>query len=45
LGTPAQIRDRIAELAETGLEYLMLSPLGYDLEQLDLWEAEILRYF
>jgi alkanesulfonate monooxygenase SsuD/methylene tetrahydromethanopterin reductase-like flavin-dependent oxidoreductase (luciferase family) len=45
LGTAAQIRDRIAELAETGLEYLMLSPLGYDLEQLDLWEAEILRYF
>jgi alkanesulfonate monooxygenase SsuD/methylene tetrahydromethanopterin reductase-like flavin-dependent oxidoreductase (luciferase family) len=45
LGTPAQIRDRIAELAEKGLEYLMLSPLGYDLEQLDLWEAEILRYF
>jgi alkanesulfonate monooxygenase SsuD/methylene tetrahydromethanopterin reductase-like flavin-dependent oxidoreductase (luciferase family) len=45
LGTPAQIRDRIAELAETGLEYLTLSPLGYDLEQLDLWEAEILRYF
>jgi probable F420-dependent oxidoreductase len=45
LGTPAQIRDRIAELAQAGLEYLMLSPLGYDPEQLDLWEAEILRYF
>ena len=45
LGTPAQIRGRIAELAAAGLEYLMLSPLGYDLEQLDLWEAELLRYF
>jgi alkanesulfonate monooxygenase SsuD/methylene tetrahydromethanopterin reductase-like flavin-dependent oxidoreductase (luciferase family) len=45
LGTPAQIRDRIAELAAAGLEYLMLSPLGYELEQLDLWEAEILRHF
>jgi alkanesulfonate monooxygenase SsuD/methylene tetrahydromethanopterin reductase-like flavin-dependent oxidoreductase (luciferase family) len=45
LGTPAQIRDRVAELAEAGLEYLMLSPLGFDIEQLDLWEAELLRHF
>jgi len=45
LGTPAQIRARIAELAGAGLEYLMLSPLDYDLEQLDLWEEEILRHF
>ncbi|HTQ35279.1 MAG TPA: LLM class flavin-dependent oxidoreductase [Stellaceae bacterium] len=45
LGTPAQIRDRIAELAEAGLEYLMLSPLGFELEQLDLWEDEICRHF
>lgn len=45
LGTPTQIRDRIAELAEAGLEYLMLSPLGYDIDQLDLWEEEILRHF
>src|SRR5665213_750332 len=45
LGTPAAMRDRIAELAEAGLEYLVLSPLDYELEQLDLWEEEILRYF
>ena len=45
LGTPAQIRGRIAELAEAGLEYLMLSPLDYDLDQLDLWEEEILCHF
>ena len=45
LGTPAQIRARIGELAEAGLEYLMLSPLDYDLAQLDLWEEEILRHF
>ena len=45
LGTPARIRDRIAQLAEAGLEYLMLSPLGYDLKQLDLWEEELLRHF
>jgi probable F420-dependent oxidoreductase len=45
LGTPAQMRERIAELADAGLEYLVLSPLDYDLEQLDLWEEEILRHF
>ena len=45
LGTPAQIRARIAELAEAGLEYLVLSPLDYDLAQLDLWQAEIVRHF
>jgi alkanesulfonate monooxygenase len=45
LGTPAQIRARIAELADAGLEYLMLSPLDYDLEQLGLWEEEILGRF
>jgi alkanesulfonate monooxygenase SsuD/methylene tetrahydromethanopterin reductase-like flavin-dependent oxidoreductase (luciferase family) len=45
LGTPARIRDRIAQLTEAGLEYLMLSPLDYELDQLDLWEAEILRHF
>jgi hypothetical protein len=45
LGTPAQMRQRIAELADSGLEYLVLSPLDYDLDQLDLWEEEILRHF
>jgi probable F420-dependent oxidoreductase len=45
LGDPRRIRARIAELAKAGLEYLVLSPLDYDLEQLDLWEEEILRHF
>jgi len=45
LGTPAQVRARIAELADAGLEYLMLSPLDYDLGQLELWESELLRHF
>ena len=45
MGTPAQIRARIAELAATGLEYLVLSPLDYDLAQLDLWQEEIVRHF
>ena len=45
MGTPAQMRERIAELAEAGLEYLVLSPLDYDIGQLDLWEEELLRHF
>jgi probable F420-dependent oxidoreductase len=45
MGTPAQIRARIQELAAAGLEYLVLSPLDYDLAQLDLWQAEIVRHF
>ncbi len=45
LGSPRTIRARIAELAEAGMEYLVLSPPDYDLEQLDLWDEEILRHF
>ena len=45
LGTPAEIRARLKEMADAGLEYAALSPLDYDLEQLDLWEEEIVRYF
>jgi probable F420-dependent oxidoreductase len=45
LGTPTQIRARIAELADAGLEHLALSPLDVDPDQLDLWEEEILRHF
>ncbi|MBV9016292.1 MAG: LLM class flavin-dependent oxidoreductase, partial [Alphaproteobacteria bacterium] len=45
LGTPAQIRARLTEMAEAGLEYAALSPLDYDLDQLDLWEEEIIRHF
>jgi probable F420-dependent oxidoreductase len=45
LGTPARIRARIAELRDAGLEYLVLTPLDYDLEQLVLWDEEILRHF
>jgi len=45
LGSPKRIRTRIAELQAAGLEYLVLAPLDYDLEQLDLWEEEIIRHF
>lgn len=45
MGSPRRIRERIAELADAGLEYLVLGPVDYDLEQLDLWREEILRKF
>jgi probable F420-dependent oxidoreductase len=45
LGTPRRIRQRIAELKTAGLEYLVLAPLDYDLDQLTLWDEEILRHF
>jgi probable F420-dependent oxidoreductase len=45
LGTPTQIRARLKEMAEAGLEYAVLSPLDYDVEQIDLWEEEIVRHF
>jgi probable F420-dependent oxidoreductase len=45
LGSPRRIRARIAELRDAGLEYLVLSPLDYDLDQLDLWQDEIIRHF
>ena len=45
LGSPRNVRGRIAELRDAGLEYLVLAPLDYDLDQLDLWEEEILRHF
>lgn len=45
MGTPAQIRARIAELADGGLECLVLSPLDLDVRQLDLWQEEIVAHF
>jgi probable F420-dependent oxidoreductase len=45
LGTPKQIRARISELADAGLEHLALGALDFDVSQLDLWEEEILRHF
>jgi probable F420-dependent oxidoreductase len=45
MGAPARIRERIAELRDAGLQYLVLSPLDLDLRQLDLWQEEIVRHF
>ena len=35
MGTTAEIVDRIGDLERAGIEYLVLAPLDYDLEQLD----------
>ncbi len=45
LGSPRRIRERIQELAAVGLDYLVLSPLNHDVEQLDLWNAEVVAHF
>ncbi len=45
LGSPRRIRARIQELAAAGLEYLVLSPITHDVEQLDLWQREVLSHF
>ncbi|MBN9560287.1 MAG: TIGR03619 family F420-dependent LLM class oxidoreductase [Alphaproteobacteria bacterium] len=45
LGSPRNVRARITELADAGMEYLVLSPLDYEIGQLALWEEEILRHF
>jgi probable F420-dependent oxidoreductase len=45
LGSPRRVRERISELAAAGLETLVLSPLDYDLAQLELFEDEIIRHF
>ena len=41
-GTPAQMRDTIAQLRDAGLEYLILTPLVNDPRQLDLIEQHII---
>jgi alkanesulfonate monooxygenase SsuD/methylene tetrahydromethanopterin reductase-like flavin-dependent oxidoreductase (luciferase family) len=45
LGTSQQMRERIEELAAAGMQYLVLSPVVYDIDQLNLIETEILRHF
>ena len=45
LGSPRRIREQIAELRDAGLEFLMLSAFDYDVDQLDLWQEEIIRHF
>ncbi len=44
-GTPGDIVARIRDLAEAGLEHMILCPLDYDLEQLEIYAAEILPAF
>ncbi|MBI4591499.1 MAG: LLM class flavin-dependent oxidoreductase [Candidatus Rokubacteria bacterium] len=41
VGTPDDIMERIRRFQEAGLEYLVLTPLVADVEQLDLWVSKI----
>jgi probable F420-dependent oxidoreductase len=41
-GTPEDIVARLVELEDVGLTHVILSPLDYDLEQLELYAAEII---
>jgi len=45
MGPTDEIVDRIADLERAGIEYLVLAPLDYDLEQLDRYAEEIVPRF
>ena len=45
MGTTAEIVDRIGDLERAGIEYLVLAPLDYDLEQVDRIAEEIVPRF
>jgi probable F420-dependent oxidoreductase len=45
MGTTAEIVERIEDLRQAGLQYLVVGLLDYDLEQLDRWAAEVLPHF
>lgn len=45
MGTTAEIVERLDDLREAGLEYLVVGLLDYDLEQLDRWATDIFPHF
>ena len=45
MGTTADIIDRIEDLRQAGLQYLVVGLIDYDLEQLDRWSKEVIPYF
>ncbi len=45
LGTTDDIVERIRDLEQAGLQYLILGSLDYDVDQLDRWASEILPRF
>ena len=45
MGTTAEIVERIDDLRETGLQYLVIGLLDYDLEQVDRWVEEVIPRF
>jgi alkanesulfonate monooxygenase SsuD/methylene tetrahydromethanopterin reductase-like flavin-dependent oxidoreductase (luciferase family) len=45
MGTTAEIVERIEDLRQAGLQYLVVGVLDDDLEQLDRWAAEVIPHF
>lgn len=45
MGTTPEITDRIADLHATGLQYLVIGLLDYDLDQLDRWATDVIPHF
>lgn len=45
MGTTPEIVDRIEDLRNAGLQYLVVGLLDYDLEQLDRWATEVIPRF
>jgi alkanesulfonate monooxygenase SsuD/methylene tetrahydromethanopterin reductase-like flavin-dependent oxidoreductase (luciferase family) len=45
MGTTSEIRDRIEDLRQAGLQYLVAGLLDYDLEQLDRWATDVIPRF
>ena len=45
MGTTGEIVERIEDLRQAGLEYLVVGLLDYDLEQLDRWATDVIPHF
>lgn len=44
-GTTDDIVSRIADLEACGLQHMVLCPLDYDLEQMEMYASEIMPHF
>lgn len=45
MGTTPEIIERIENLRQAGLQYLVVGLLDYDLEQLDRWATDVIPRF
>ncbi len=45
IGSADQIAERIAERAEIGIDHMILTPVTFDVDQLDVWASKVLSRF